>query len=154
MLAEHAVHRALHAPGALDLPDGPHEEAPIDELEVDLVADLHAHEPQEILGQDERGRVARGGDSTANHGLHDTRIAYEDADVIACAATYAFHLTQAHAFVDGNKRVGAAAMLVCLVANEVELRATEDELYDLFISIASSRTTRSQLQEWLRARVR
>jgi Fic/DOC family len=29
---------------------------------------------------------------------------YEMADVVSCAATYAYHLTQAHAFLDGNKR--------------------------------------------------
>ena len=32
----------------------------------------------------------------------------EAADAAMCAAAYAFHLTQAHAFVDGNKRVAAA----------------------------------------------
>ncbi len=80
------------------------------------------------------------------------RIAYEEAGVIECAATYAFHLTQAHAFIDGNKRVGAAAMLVFLAANDVDLRATEDELYDLFLSIASSASTRSDVEHWLRAR--
>lgn len=34
-------------------------------------------------------------------GLHNG----DEADVVVCAATYAYHLTQAHAFVDGNKRV-------------------------------------------------
>lgn len=37
----------------------------------------------------------------------ENRHHYEAADVVACAATYAYHLTQAHAFVDGNKRVAA-----------------------------------------------
>jgi death-on-curing protein len=27
---------------------------------------------------------------------------------VSCAATYAYHLSQAHAFLDGNKRVAAA----------------------------------------------
>lgn len=30
----------------------------------------------------------------------ENRYKYEDADPVACAATYAYHLTQAHAFVD------------------------------------------------------
>lgn len=38
----------------------------------------------------------------------ENRNHYESADVIACAATYAYHLTQSHAFIDGNKRVAAA----------------------------------------------
>jgi hypothetical protein len=29
---------------------------------------------------------------------------YEGADLATCAATYAFHLTRNHPFVDGNKR--------------------------------------------------
>jgi len=36
------------------------------------------------------------------------RYHYETADVVSCAATYAFHLTQTHAFLDGNKRIAAA----------------------------------------------
>ena len=82
----------------------------------------------------------------------ENRVAYEDVDVLACAATYAYHLTMAHAFVDGNKRVGAAAMLVVLFVNDVEIRATEDELYDLFIAIASGEKRREAVEEWLRTR--
>ncbi len=69
----------------------------------------------------------------------ENRIIYDQIDVLACAATYAYHLTMAHAFVDGNKRVAAATMRVFLFANEVELQTTEDELYDLFIGIASEK---------------
>jgi death-on-curing protein len=36
------------------------------------------------------------------------RHGYEGADVVSCAAAFAYHLTQAHAFIDGNKRVAAA----------------------------------------------
>jgi death-on-curing protein len=82
----------------------------------------------------------------------ENRVAYEDADLLACAATYAYHLTMAHAFVDGNKRVGAAAMRVFLFINDIEIRATEDELYDLFMAIASGEKRREAIEEWLRAR--
>ncbi len=34
----------------------------------------------------------------------ENRAYYENADILICAATYAYHLTQAHAFIDGNKR--------------------------------------------------
>ena len=40
------------------------------------------------------------------------RYHYETADVVSCAATYAFHLTQSHAFFDGNKRVAARSQRV------------------------------------------
>src|SRR5260370_2501724 len=38
----------------------------------------------------------------------ENRFNYEEADLVKCAAAYAYHLTQAHAFVDGNKRLRAA----------------------------------------------
>lgn len=37
----------------------------------------------------------------------ENRAFYEDAPVDVLAATYAFHLSQAHAFLDGNKRIAA-----------------------------------------------
>ena len=37
----------------------------------------------------------------------ENRVHYEEAAAIICAATYAYHLTQAHAFIDGNKRIAA-----------------------------------------------
>ena len=42
---------------------------------------------------------------------------YENADVVSCAATYAFYLTQSHAFLDGNKLV-AAAITEAFLENE------------------------------------
>lgn len=83
----------------------------------------------------------------------ENRVAYENADVIACAATYAYHLTMAHAFVDGNKRVGAAATRVFLLVNEVSIVASQSELYDLFMSIASGEMRRDAVEAWLRARI-
>ena len=82
----------------------------------------------------------------------ENRVAYEHADLWACAATYAYHLMMAHAFVDGNERVGAAAMRVFLLVNDVSIRATQDDLYDLFMSIAAGEMRRDAVEEWLRAR--
>jgi len=80
----------------------------------------------------------------------ENRIVYEQVDVLACAATYAYHLTMAHAFVDGNKRVAAATMRVFLLVNEVDLDASEDDLYDLFIGIAAGAIRRDAVEQWLR----
>ena len=33
----------------------------------------------------------------------ENRALYENADLAVCAATYAYHLTQAHSFIDWNK---------------------------------------------------
>ena len=83
----------------------------------------------------------------------ENRRWYEEADLAACAATYAYHLTQAHAFMDGNKRVGAAAMEVFLVANNAGLNAEDDEIYHLIMGLASGTLTREEVEAWLRSRV-
>ena len=51
----------------------------------------------------------------------ENRNSYEDADLVACAATYAYHLTQAHAFIDGNKRIAAAVTETFLESNRSQL---------------------------------
>lgn len=53
------------------------------------------------------------------------------------AATYAYHLTQAHAFFDGNKRVAAAVSEIFLDINEAHLNATNDQVVALFLDIAA-----------------
>lgn len=82
------------------------------------------------------------------------RVWYEGADLVACAATYAYHLAMAHAFIDGNKRVAAAATETFLVANEAVLGATDDDLYEFFMAIAAGTLDRAQAESWLRSRVR
>jgi death-on-curing protein len=79
-----------------------------------------------------------------SHGLRDegafesalrateNRYHYEDSDLAACGATYAFHLCQAHAFVDGDKRIAAAASILFLRRNRLQITATIDELINLF----------------------
>ena len=84
----------------------------------------------------------------------ENRHWYEEVDLAACAASYAFHLTQAHAFLDGNKRVGAAAMEVFLVANGAEVEADDDELYDLIMGIAGGGLSRQAAEDWLRPRLK
>jgi prophage maintenance system killer protein len=55
--------------------------------------------------------------------------------------------------VDGNKRVAAAATEAFIVANGGSLAATDDELFDLFISIAASRMSRDEVEAWFRGHV-
>lgn len=50
---------------------------------------------------------------------------YENAGLAACAATYAFHLTTDHPFVDGNKRVGAVVAEVFVRLNGGQLNASK-----------------------------
>ena len=52
----------------------------------------------------------------------ENRHGYEAADLATCAATYAYHLTQAHAFIDGNKRVRRRSQKHSRKAMEVDWR--------------------------------
>ena len=82
------------------------------------------------------------------------RHGYEGAGVSECASTYAFHLTKAHAFVDGNKRLGLAAMIAFLRLNRARLVATDAERHDLILAIAAGKMTRDDTDAWFAARVR
>src|SRR6266511_1567931 len=69
--------------------------------------------------------------------------------VIEKAAALCFSLVQGHPFVDGNKRVGHAAMETFLVLNGSEIDAPVDEQEHLVLNLATGRMTRSQLTDWL-----
>lgn len=84
----------------------------------------------------------------------ENRHYYEGADAVSCAAAYAFHLTQAHAFFDGNKRIGAAITEAFLETNGFELTMSNEELVDLFLAIAASKLTRDEVEQQLRMKVK
>jgi len=84
----------------------------------------------------------------------ENRHHYEAADVVRCAATYAYHLTQAHAFIDGNKRVAAAITETFLETNGVRLIMINDEIVQLFLKIASGAVNRDQIEHILREKVK
>ena len=84
----------------------------------------------------------------------ENRHHYEAADVVSCAATYAYHLTQSHALIDGNKRIAAAITETFLETNGVQLVMTNDEIVQLFLQIASGTVSRDQIEQVLREKVR
>lgn len=65
------------------------------------------------------------------------------------ATRLGFGLVKNHAFIDGNKRIGAHAMLVFLALNGIELEYTQDELSDTFLGIASGDISQEELLEWI-----
>lgn len=75
------------------------------------------------------------------------------ADVPVYAAVYLVDLVNAHAFVDGNKRVGLAAMLVFLQLNGAPLHVPPADLYQLVLGVATSRIREDAAADWLRTRV-
>ncbi len=68
-------------------------------------------------------------------------------------AAIGFSLIQNHPFVDGNKRIGHAAMAVMLMLNAHRIEASVDEQEQLILAIASSEMPREGLVEWLERHV-
>lgn len=65
------------------------------------------------------------------------------------AAALGYFLIQNHPFVDGNKRIGHAAMETLLVLNGFEISASVDEQEAIILSVAKSATSRTELTAWL-----
>ena len=66
------------------------------------------------------------------------------------AAAYAFHIAEAQAFNDGNKRTAAGAALTFIELNLGSPTPSENELYDAMIDIAKRRLTKAGLAELFR----
>lgn len=99
-----------------------------------------------------------GSSGLRDEGLLDSAInvpfaSFGDTDVYPSlqqkAARLCFGLVQNHAFVDGNKRIGAHAMLVFLTLNGIELQYEQDELSGIILKVASSEASFEDLTAWL-----
>lgn len=77
-------------------------------------------------------RAAFGG-----HFLHET--------IPDMAAAYCYHPTSNHAFVDGNKRIGAYAAGVFLKMNGWEMTADPDEFEAMVLALASSKLDKAHV---------
>jgi death-on-curing protein len=65
------------------------------------------------------------------------------------AAILGYLLVKNHPFIDGNKRVGHAAMEVFLLLNGYELQAEVDEQEAVILSIAAGQLERDAFTDWL-----
>ena len=72
------------------------------------------------------------------------------ADLFEMAAAYLFHIVQNHPFVDGNKRVGAAAAMVFLELNHVEVRVSNETLVETLLAVAQGKLGKAAIAESLR----
>jgi death-on-curing protein len=79
---------------------------------------------------------------------------YGDADLFGIAAAYAYHLAESQAFIDGNKRAGAATALTFLEMNGVDVaKMPTHEVYEMMIRIATKELSKSGLADLLRSRL-
>ena len=76
--------------------------------------------------------------------------AYLHPTVPDMAAAYLFHLVENHPFLDGNKRVGTMSALVFLELNDYDFNATDDELTDVVLQVASGKMPKDALSAFFR----
>jgi len=62
-------------------------------------------------------------------------------------------LVQNHPFYDGNKRIGAMALLVMLGINQVHLQTNSAELTSVILDLASDRIDDDFLLSWVKERI-
>jgi death-on-curing protein len=115
---------------------------------------------EEILALHEKVIANSGG----SFGLSDRRalesaiaqpgMAFGDQDLYPSiaekTAALGHSLIQNHPFLDGNKRIGHAAMEVFLVLNGYEINATADEQEQTVLTVAKGNMSREELSEWLK----
>ena len=113
----------------------------------------------EVLELHERIISSSGG----SHGVRDIkalkssvnqpRLTFDQKDlypsIVLKAAALCFFLTMNHAFIDGNKRVGHAAMETFLVLNGYEIVAEVDYQEQIILELAAGKITRENFTEWL-----
>ena len=75
---------------------------------------------------------------------------YGGGGLYEIAAAYAFHLAEVQAFVDGNKRTGAAAAIAFLALNGVRFPEDDGSVYAALIDVANKRLDKSGLAATLR----
>ena len=99
-----------------------------------------------------------GSDGIRDHGLLESALetpfqSFGGVDLYptiqAKAARLGFGLIKNHSMIDGNKRIGAHAMLVFLALNGIELSYTQKELYEVILSIASNNLGYDDLLDWI-----
>jgi len=70
--------------------------------------------------------------------------------IVEKAAALGFSLVMNHPFVDGNKRVGHAAMEIFLVLNGLEISESVDEQERIILQLAAGELTREDFTAWVR----
>jgi death-on-curing protein len=101
-------------------------------------------------------------ESGGSHGLRDAgllesaiaraenKVNYDaEASVATVAASLSWGLIKNHAFLDGNKRIGLAALVVFLDANGSRLACSAEEETAMVLRAAGSEITEEEWTAWV-----
>jgi death on curing protein len=112
----------------------------------------------EVLRIHDRSLAEHGGSAgIRDSGLVESALAsakntfyYVSGDLFDIAASYAFHLAESQAFIDGNKRTAVTSALVFLAMNGVYAEPPTWKLYSAMIDVAEKKKTKADLAEIFR----
>ena len=65
------------------------------------------------------------------------------------AAAYAFGIIKNHPFIDGNKRTALVVAFSFIEVNGIEIKASEEDAYRVFMDLASGRVSEEELGAWI-----
>jgi death on curing protein len=118
-------------------------------LTLEEVLDLHA-----MVLQQSGGMPGIRDQNVLESALAQPAMAFGGQDLYPTiadkVAALGFSLVMNHAFIDGNKRIGHAAMETFLVLNGFELSASSDEQEQVILKLAAGQTHRPEFTDWVR----
>ncbi|MCU6791962.1 type II toxin-antitoxin system death-on-curing family toxin [Paenibacillus sp. WQ 127069] len=88
-------------------------------------------------------------DSALNKAIltFDGKELYEG--LIRKIAVISYALIKNHGFVDGNKRIGVATMLLLLTLNDITINYSQSELIDLGLRVAEGLLKEEDIEHWI-----
>ena len=115
-------------------------------LSADLVIAIH-DEQLRIFGGPEGLRDPGALESAL--GRAQNRFHYDEGDLAALAAAYAFGIANNHAFVDGNKRTAFLAIITFLGLNGIDFDVPEPEAVIIMLEVAAGEIDEGGLTRWI-----
>jgi death-on-curing protein len=112
-----------------------------------MIQDIHG-EQLAIFGGPEGLRDA--GMLESAIGRPRNKWAYEQADLPALAAAYAYGIARNHPFVDGNKRAAFAALVVFLRFNGIAFAPPQADATAIILDLAAGSVSEDGLTRWIR----
>ncbi len=81
----------------------------------------------------------------------DGKDLYIEIEDKISAITYS--LIKNHGFVDGNKRIGVAVMVLLLRLNDIKVRFSQKELINLGFGIADGSFEENEIKQWIKKHI-
>ena len=89
--------------------------------------------------------------------LAQPRLTFDQSDLypslVSKAAALCLSIIMNHPFVDGNKRIGHAAMETFLILNGYQIQADVDQQERIILDLAAGKIPRDEFASWLNSHI-